>query len=282
MTTEKALPDTEIRALLQLLQDEDENTAVVLKKQLQHIMDAQLPSIQSMVSKEFPQLRSTIELLLEESRWETLESDLTRLSGDGEDLDLEEGLFLLSRFAYPRVSRSDISSPLDSMAAEIKQSLSGTDEPSAVIEKINRVLFEAHGFRGNEINYYDPDNSFLFSVLRKKTGLPISLSSIYILLALRLRLPVAGVGLPGHFIVQFKTPQGRVYIDPFLRGRKLTAEDCRMIAARQNAEWDPAYLSPISLRQVLSRTIANLANAYMKINDERRVNFMKRYLAIFE
>ena len=36
-------------------------------------------------------------------------------------------------------------------------------------------LFSEMGFHGNRVDYYDPRNSFLNEVMRRRTGIPISL-----------------------------------------------------------------------------------------------------------
>lgn len=278
----KTLPDNEIRALFRLLQDEDEKTSVILKKQLKNIMDVQPVSIQTMVSREFPQFRPAINSLLEESRWEAIESELKALSNEGENLNLEKGLFLLSKFAYPQITEINISRPLDLLAAEVEGFLRPSDDPPKVIETMNTVLFEKQGFKGCRINYHAPDNSLLYGVIRKKLGSSVSLSSVYILLAGRLDIPVSGVELPGYFLVRFKTLSGSIYLDPFRNGRQLTPSDCRMLISRQHVMWDPMYLSPVSSRRVLVRTITNLVNAYMRAGNNWRVNFLKHYLEIFK
>ncbi|MFH1620216.1 MAG: transglutaminase-like domain-containing protein [bacterium] len=280
MNTEN-LPDSEIRALLRLIQDEDEGTVLVLKKQLRGLVDSQRASVQTMVANEFPQLRSTVESLIEESRWDNLEAEIRVFAERRGEPDLEQGLYLLSKFSYHRVTRTDISFPLDTIAAEIRESGAATAS-SGMIDKINHTLFTKYGFRGNESDYYDPDNSFLFSVLRKRMGSPIALSCIYLMVAARLDMQAGGMALPGHFVVQIKTHPDHVYLDPFRRGRRLTLGDCKAIAARQNTSWDPAFLVPSSPSYMLARTSANLANAYDKAGNERKAGFFKRCMEIFE
>ena len=58
------------------------------------------------------------------------------------------------------------------------------------------------GFVGNEADYYDPRNSMLHQVLGRHTGIPITLSVVYIEIGRRAGLRVEGVGLPGHFVVR--------------------------------------------------------------------------------
>ena len=72
------------------------------------------------------------------------------------------------------------------------------------IESINYQLFEIEGFRGNQEDYYDPRNSFLNDVIDRKTGIPITLSVLYMEVGRRIGLRVEGVGMPGHFIVKCK------------------------------------------------------------------------------
>ncbi len=311
---DKTLPENELRAFFSLLQDEDEKIAPVLRMQLRQIMDTQPVTVQSLISMEFPQLRKTLDSIVEDSRWETIGESLKILAENGENPDLEEGLFQISKFAYPKADKCEISLHLDAIAADVRQDIVSCPANDAgllrcnltigkdakkpqeasvptdgfitdildIIDKLNNTLFAKHGFRGNERNYYDPENTFLFSVLKKRQGSPISLSSIYILVAKRLGLPISGIGLPGHFIVQAKTPEGRIYLDPFRNGRRLTSTDCRMMALRQNIEWDAVYLTPVNMRYILERTLVNLMNSYGKAGDERRAEWLKKYLAVFE
>ena len=51
-------------------------------------------------------------------------------------------------------------------------------------------------------DYYNPRNSFLYHVLERGVGLPISLSVVAIEVGRRLDVPIVGVGLPSHFIVR--------------------------------------------------------------------------------
>src|SRR5690606_39368836 len=63
------------------------------------------------------------------------------------------------------------------------------------------------GFRGNEQNYYDPANSYFNRVIDRRTGNPISLCLLFMLLGRRLEMPIAGIGFPGHFLCRYQTSQ---------------------------------------------------------------------------
>jgi hypothetical protein len=77
-------------------------------------------------------------------------------------------------------------------------------------------LFDELGFVGNEEQQYEPDNSYLNRILDRRTGSPIGLCLVYLLLARRLHLPVTGIGLPGHFVCRYQSSSAEIYVDPLI------------------------------------------------------------------
>ena len=92
------------------------------------------------------------------------------------------------------------------MASELLPRLSPEESPARLVAVLNEYLFGEQSFHGNANDYYDPRNSYLNDVLARRTGIPITLSLVYMELARRVRLPMEGVGLPGHFIVRCSRP----------------------------------------------------------------------------
>src|ERR1700677_2040410 len=119
---------------------------------------------------------------------------------------------------------------LDRIASGLAARLPASADGREFVRVANDHLFGDLGFRGNEIDYNDPRNSCLNYVLDRRTGIPIALSVVYIEVARRLGRPVSGVGLPGHFIVQYNDGEFESYIDPFHSGKLLSAEECREVA----------------------------------------------------
>ena len=156
---------------------------------------------------------------------------------------------------------------LDGMAAELtKRSPPGTSG-AMFVREANTYLFGALGFRGNERDYYNPSNSCLDAVLDRRVGIPITLSVVYIEIARRLKRPVFGVGLPGHFVVQYDDGEYFTYIDPFHGGKLLTEEDCGRLAreiAGVDLANEPEELAPVGTRYILVRMLNNLRSAYFR------------------
>jgi regulator of sirC expression with transglutaminase-like and TPR domain len=154
---------------------------------------------------------------------------------------------------------------LDRIASGISSRLPTGASGREFVRVANDYLFVELGFKGSEIDYNDPRNSCLNSVLDRRTGLPISLSVIYVEVARRLGRPVSGIGLPGHFIVEYNDGEFATYIDPFHSGRLLSLEDCRQLARdRTGSDADATALAPVGTRYILVRMLNNLRSAYFR------------------
>jgi regulator of sirC expression with transglutaminase-like and TPR domain len=139
-------------------------------------------------------------------------------------------------------------------------------------------LFREQGFTGDESNYYAPENSYLDTVLDRRTGNPISLSTVCLLLARRLRLPMTGIGLPGHFVCRYQSAEEEVYLDAFNRGRLLTRADCIQHLVQTGHGAGDGFLTPATSRRILLRMCSNLHQIYQQIERPAETARMQRYL----
>ena len=187
-------------------------------------------------------------------------------------IDLARAALLIALDEYPTLDVDGYLAQLDQMAAAVRLRLEGAGAPDAIIGTLNGYLFDELGFSGNRLDYYNPRNSFLNDVLDLRTGIPITLSVVYIEIGRRLNLPIRGVGLPGHFIVRYDGARP-AFIDPFNGGERLTEADCwerlheifgTPVAFR--AEW----LVPVGNRQILARLLYNLKGIYVRNKEHRR------------
>lgn len=193
-------------------------------------------------------------------------SQIAALPGDKIDL-VRTGL-LIARIAYPKLNEFYYLARLAQMGARLKSRISDASDPYICIEEINQILFEEEGFRGNTVNYYDPENSFLNRVIDRKLGIPISLSVIYMGVGQRAGLDIRGVGLPGHFITALLHQSRSIFIDPFNRGNILSQEECRQLGKERVFEMH--LLDPISPKAILERMLRNLKAIYLHTNDDLR------------
>lgn len=141
------------------------------------------------------------------------------------------------------------------------------------VESLNEYLFGELGFEGNAVNYYDPHNSLLHRVLERRTGIPITLSVVYMEVGRRAGLEVEGVGLPGHFIVRAAEPgEAPVLVDPF-NARATDEDECQQrldtIFAGQVTLGDE-HLRAVGSRAIIARLLGNLKAVYAQAGLHRR------------
>jgi regulator of sirC expression with transglutaminase-like and TPR domain len=286
------LSESQKAALLKLLGDED---ASVYQAVREKILSYGPPAAEWLrphtLSREPALRRRAQELVL---RFDAQLADNHFLSfclKQGEDCDLEQGAWLLAQTQYPDINVDGYKAVLDSFARDLRERLelgaarfggqehlSAGIEPEKVLTGINQYLFSELGFTGNEKNYYDPENSYLNRVLDRRTGNPINLCLVYMLLARRLHLPVTGIGLPGHFVCRFQSIARELYIDAFNRGKLLTKADCIQYLLQGNYSVRDDYLAPVSPRRMLLRICANVHQIYLQLEKEEPATRLQRYL----
>ncbi|WP_394430741.1 transglutaminase-like domain-containing protein [Streptomyces sp. SGAir0957] len=121
------------------------------------------------------------------------------------------------------------------------------------------LLGERLGFHGSAADYQRLESSLLHEVLRRRRGLPILLSVVWMEVARRAGAPVYGVALPGHFVVGFGDPEERILADPFGAGRVLTGSDAELlVAGATGAPLDPSMLRPVAPLEVVLRILNNI------------------------
>ena len=146
------------------------------------------------------------------------------------------------------------------------------DCPSSSAAAISAYLFDELGFTGNRDAYYDWRNSCLDRVIATRTGIPISLSVLMIEVARRVDVPMVGVGMPAHFLVQ-EVGDNNTFYDPFHAGRQLDRDGARQLfetLTRGQVPWSDDHLLPTSNRAIVIRMLNNLKAVFARRQDEVR------------
>ncbi len=200
-------------------------------------------------------------------------------------VDLAHASLLIASAEYPDLDIPRYLEQLDRLAATLRSRLEDL-RPAAVVAGLNRLLFAEEGFHGNQDDYYDPRNSFLNDVLDRRTGIPITLSTVYIEVGRRagLDLDLEGVGLPGHFIVRVADASTEILVDPFHAGAVLSEGDCQKRLDRiyeGRVKLGPALLAPCERKVILARVLRNLKAIYVKAEDYgRALNIVELLVAL--
>ncbi len=195
------------------------------------------------------------------------------LAGTSETMELDRAALAVASIECPGLDPGPYVQLLDSYAVELAGKLPEDCSGGEFVARTNRYLFEELGFRGNTGDYYDPLNSCLNEVLTTRTGIPITLSIVYIEITRRLAKPVYGVGLPGHFLVRYESPEYTTFIDPFHGGRLLGHDGCYELAKQMTGvdfSSDPGVLSSVGKRHIAVRMLNNLRGIYLSRSMDRK------------
>jgi regulator of sirC expression with transglutaminase-like and TPR domain len=182
------------------------------------------------------------------------------VSLDDAAIPLDEVSLLVAAHAQPELDVRHELARIDRLAADCS-------EPT--LHGVLRLLFRDRGFAGNRRDYYDPRNSFLNEVLNRRLGIPITLSLLTMEVGRRIGVPLAGVGMPGHFLVRDKVDP-KVFVDAFSGGVLLDERGCeRLFQSIQGAgrPLDPHFLAPIPRAAIVSRLLGNLRAIYAQRRD---------------
>jgi len=277
----------EIQALITLLGDDDTQVRDVARERLLQIGEPAAEFLREIAGRDADgKIRIEARHVLAQIRQDDLAGSFYLLSLlDDDQIDLEQAVFLLARFGYPDLEPAPYRKELDRIADSVAPMINGLHperDQARILRLMNRVIFDQEGFSGNIEDYYDPDNSFLNCVLERRTGIPITLSVIYLLLARRLRLPIRGINLPIHFICEYHSPPKSLYFDPFHKGQTLTRGDCMMLLQRARLPFHENCLAPARSRDIIARMIRNLLFIYHHHDDHGKIETLGRILNMFE
>ncbi|WP_413160142.1 SirB1 family protein [Capilliphycus salinus ALCB114379] len=202
-----------------------------------------------------------------------------------EQINLAKAALYIAQEQFLSLDPEEYLNALDEMAAEVLERLDEQRYPLKVIKILNQYLFEDLGFEGNRSNYYDPNNSFLNQVIDRRTGIPITLSVVYLEITKLIDFPMVGIGMPGHFLVRPDFEGAGIYVDVFNQGEILFPEDCQVKLTEvygQQVKLRPQFLTPVTSRQILARMLTNLKVIYMNTGEIlKAVSAIERILLLF-
>lgn len=204
-----------------------------------------------------------------------------------EQFSLAEACLLIAEDQYPGLDIAACVAKLDAMAATVRGRLAADALAEQKVAALNWHLFGELRFCGNADAYYDPRNSYLNEVLERRTGIPITLSIVYLEVGRRLGLQVQGVSFPGHFLVKLRLKRGQLLLDPFTGGEPCSESELRTrldqaLPSDRRGKLDlDRYLEPAAPREIVARVLRNLKGIYLKRGAfDRALAVMHRMLLV--
>ncbi|MCA0447351.1 MAG: transglutaminase-like domain-containing protein [Bacteroidetes bacterium] len=166
---------------------------------------------------------------------------------------------------------------LENLTEDVREVLHPHDDVVDKLSALNNVIFFKHKFKGNHNKYYLPENSDLSSLLENKTGIPVTLSLMYYLIARRCGIDIHPAALPRHFML-FVSDPNFLFIDCFNSGNILQPTDVADFLVQINvSEGINTYLYP-SGRAVMKRILQNLVYIYSNGDQHEKLTVIENLI----
>jgi len=177
---------------------------------------------------------------------------------------IEKCLKFAQILEYPDLDIEKYIQKINHMGMSLRESTNDVKNPTYLISILNEFLFDKLGFVGDMDDYYNPKNNFLNEVIDKKSGLPITMSILYVELGKFIGLNLKIIGFPSHVLVKHNE---EMILDPFHDGMLLDIDDLQEILDRNfdgQLEFDPEFLDEIKSEKILVRLARNLKNSFLQ------------------
>jgi len=211
------------------------------------------------------------------------------LVADDTHFPLTEAAIAVGQHAYPDLDVQSVLDEIDALVVRLKTRLTAESSDLQKLQHLKYFFFQELHFGLNTNDYYDPENSYLHSLIKNRRGIPISLALLIIEFGHQIGIQIRGISFPNHFLVRVSLPQGEVVMDP-TTGTSLSKNELQaMLDPYLEAQGYKDELAlPLSLflrssspREILSRFLRNLKAVYTHQDRwERLVSIQERLVIL--
>ncbi len=267
--------NAEIKALVSLLEDDDESVVAEIEEKIMSIGTGIIPFLEEEWETNFnPTIQTRIEDLIHVLQFELVQERFLDWKENEQD-NLLKGLWITATYQYPDLEYDQLRADFEQLYIDAWREFRDDMTPFDQIKILNSVLFDGFKFRANTKNFHSPANSMINAVLESKKGNPISLSAIYLMIAKRLDLPVYGVNLPNLFILTYKNDSTQFYINVFNKGLIFLTEDIDNYLDNLQLERRDIFYQPCSNLDMILRMLRNLIVSFEKLGDYHKSDEIK-------
>lgn len=272
------MQESELKALVSLLDDEDKQISSHVEEKILSLGKQAIPFLeQEWESNLNPAVQGRIEELIHTLQYELLKERL-RDWYVSKDHDLLTGMWIIATFQYPDLELEKLRQELEQIYydtwLEFRPDLYAFDQ----IKVINSVLFNKLKFGANTKNFHSPGNSMINVVLESRKGNPITLCVIYMLVAQKLKLPVSGVNLPNLFILTYKDDNHQFYINAFNRGLIFSKQDIENYINELHLVPQKSFFEACDSVEIIRRALRNLVMSFEKMGEHAKAEEVKMLL----
>lgn len=288
----------EIKALISLLDDPDEQIYAQIKSKLISFGQEVIPELENYWEhNSFGVIfQDRIENIIHKIQFDRTSFDIEQWS-KGSASNLLDFAILISKYQYPDLNEDKILKKVEQLERDVWIEMNNELTAFEKVKVLNHILFDVHGFSGNKKNYHAPQNSYINNVIDTKKGNPLTLSLLYYIIAQRLNLPIYGVNLPNHFVLCYLDEHAIMkiiepgtsqdddvlfYINPFSRGTIFNRDEIYSFLKQLNLDPQQSYFEPCNNKDIAKRIINNLIYSYEKLGYVDKVEELEILKSYFQ
>jgi len=266
--------NSEISALLTLIDDPDEEVFSTVSTRIVHYGKGIIPNLENLWENTISEaVQERIEMIIHKLHYTDLVYDLTEWRNSAYH-DLLFGALLVARFQYPDLQTSPVIQEIEKIRRNVWLELNSFLTPLEQANVISSIVYNYYNLKGAEVAYTNPDDFFIHKILQTRKGNTLSNGILYLVLAELLAMPVRAINIPRQFVLAFfnddydaasyaGNPQKKIhfYVDA-TTGQPFTHKDIENYFKRINVPPVPYYFKPMNSVRVIQVLIEELARCF--------------------
>ncbi len=290
-----SLTDTEFRALITLLDDNDNEVYSHVSNKLFSLGVEGIPMLESAwETSENQVIQTRLEDLINKIQFSNVKDRLIKWR-DKNGEDLLEGALLVAKFQYPDLDEFKITQKIEAISKNVWIELNPALSPLEEAHVVNHVFFQLHNFFGLQTQQLDPDLGYINNLIESKKGNSLSLGILYIILAQKNDLPIYGVNLPYHFIMAYtrkhlaqeeldnnnQEKSVMFYINPLNKGIAFSRSEITHYLEQMKVKTHPKFFSPCNNMEIIKTLIYNQLSCYDQNGNTDKAHQLKELFDLF-
>ena len=274
------MTNQEIKALISLLEDDDNEILIHVEEKLSALGEAAIPFLEDeWASNLNPKLQGRIEQLIKRLQLDAVSVRLQEWVESYQN-DLLRGMWAIASYQYPTLSLEDLRKDFEQIYYEVWRKFKPDLLPLDEVRMLNAIIFGDLQFGANTQNFHSPSNSMINVVLAGRKGNPIALCIVYLLIAQKLGMPVFGVNLPNLFVLTYKSPDKTFYINAFSRGLIFSRGEIDSYIAQLNLPQKEMFYEPCSNLDIVKRVLRNLMLSFEQLGERNEITDLENLMKI--
>lgn len=274
--------EKEISALLQLVDDPDNDVFDTVAAKLLHYGKDILPNLEQIWESTSDELiHERVGLLIHRVHYNDLQKEFIDWS-KSEYAELLHGAILVAKYQFPTLDIPSIHNQVDQIIKNIWLELNNYLTPLEQINVINSILYNYYKYEGRELTERESRCFFINNLFDYRQGNAYSIGLLYLVLCERLDIPVFAVDVPKQFLLayidtiySFLSPhtdgiqQVQFYLDP-TSGLAYTQSDIDLYLKKIEHPTGEINRQPLSNQQIVHMMLSELSMSYRFNNEDAK------------